>query len=150
MKLILRHGETALNFSCKTQVCLTYRDPEGFFKGAPSPASDITMPLGSQALPAVYINVIDSAYGTMKDGDELFAKFLNTMQNAGEKPYMYCQHLQVALSKAVRGDTISAVKADQLLLRQFCCGCWDNMLMSELQLEQKKKNLPTFSDLLLQ
>lgn len=78
----------------------------------PSPALDIIMPLGSQALLAACINVLDSAYGTMKDGDELFAKFLNTMQNAGKKPSMYCQRLQVALSKAVRGDTISADKAN--------------------------------------
>nr|XP_023690093.1 zinc finger CCHC domain-containing protein 12-like [Paramormyrops kingsleyae] len=115
-----------------------------------SPASDVIKPLGPQALPAAYLNILDSAFGTVEDGDELFSRFLNTVQNVGEKPSLYCQRLQVALSKAVKGGSISGDKADQHLLRQFCRGCWDNTLISVLQLEQKKEKPPPFAELLLQ
>lgn len=42
--------------------------------------------LGLHATPRGYLDLLDSAFGTMEDGDELFAKFLSAMQNAGEKP----------------------------------------------------------------
>ena len=32
-----------------------------------------------------YVKLLDSAYGVVEDGDEIFARFLNTNQNAGEK-----------------------------------------------------------------
>lgn len=35
------------------------------------------------------------------------------------------------------------------LLNQLCRGCWDNSLISELQLKQKKSNPPSFAELLL-
>lgn len=35
------------------------------------------------------------------------------------------------------------------LLNQFCRGCWDNTLISELQLKQKKCSPPSFAELLL-
>lgn len=38
---------------------------------------------------------------------------------------------------------------DKHLLRQFCRGCWDNGLIADLQLEQKKNRPPPFSELLL-
>lgn len=49
------------------------------------PASDFTKHLGSQASQLAYLKLLDSAYGTVEDGDELFARFLGTLQNAGEK-----------------------------------------------------------------
>lgn len=34
-------------------------------------------------------------------------------------------------------------------IEMFIRGCWDNILISELQLEQRKQNPPTFAKLLL-
>lgn len=42
-----------------------------------SPATDIVKSLGPHASPRAYINMLDSAYGAIKDGDELFSKFMN-------------------------------------------------------------------------
>lgn len=88
----------------------------------------------------MYLEILDSACGTVKDGDDLFAKYLNTMQNNGEKPSVYLQRLQVILNTTLRRGGVTA--------RQFVRGCWDNTLIAELQLEQKKQNPPTFAELL--
>ncbi|KAL0204566.1 hypothetical protein M9458_002584, partial [Cirrhinus mrigala] len=40
-------------------------------------------------------------------------------------------------------------EADRHLLKQFCRGCWDNNLIADLGLEQKRENPPSFAQLLL-
>lgn len=85
-----------------------------------SPAADVVKPLGPRALPTAYIELLDSAFGTVEDGDELFAKFLNTLQDAGEKPSHYLHRLQTVLAKALKRGGVSASEADRHLLRQFC------------------------------
>ncbi|XP_030578148.1 NACHT, LRR and PYD domains-containing protein 3-like [Archocentrus centrarchus] len=83
------------------------------------------------------------------NGDDLFAKYLNTMQDNGEKPSAYLQRLQVMLSTTLRRGGVTASDLDRHLLKQFVRGCWDNILIAELQLEQKKQDPPTFAELLL-
>lgn len=61
------------------------------------PAADIVRTLGSHATSRAYLDLLDSAFGAVEDGDELFAKFLNTLQDAGERPSQFLQRLQVAL-----------------------------------------------------
>ena len=85
----------------------------------------------------------------MADGDECFAKFLSTLQNNGEKPSEYLHRLQVVLNTAVKRGGVSFTDLNRHLLKQFCRGCWDNALISNLQLEQKKDNPPSFAELLL-
>ncbi len=113
------------------------------------PAADIVRALGPHATPRAYIDLLDSAFGTVEDGDELFARFLNTLQVAGEKPSQFLQRLQVKLMLAIKRGGLSLSEADRHLLRQFCRGCWDNALISEFQLEQRKTDPPPFSELLL-
>ncbi len=96
-----------------------------------------------------YLEILDSAFSSIKGGDDLFAKYLNTMQDNGEKPSTYLQRLQVMLNTTLRRGGVTASDIDRQLLRQFVRGCWDNTLISELQLEQKKQKPPTFAELLL-
>lgn len=113
------------------------------------PAANVVKHLGPNSRTHDYLSLLDSAYGTVDDGDELFAQFLNTNQNSGEKPSSYLQRLQTALSKVVKRGGIAAVDSERQLLKQFCRGCWNNSLITSLQLEQKKTNPPSFSELLL-
>lgn len=113
------------------------------------PASNVVRHLNPNSLPADYLHLLDSAYGAVQDGNELYAKFLDTFQEAGEKPSAYLQRLQVGLSLAVRRGGASSHDIDKNLLTQFCRGCWDNFLLTELQLKQKRSNPPSFSQLLL-
>lgn len=103
-----------------------------------SPACDWVKHLSYDTLPDVYMQQLDSAYGTVQDGEELHANFMDTFQNHGEKPSEYLQRLQVALQHVVRRGGLSAKVIDNRLLPQFCRGCWDNGLISELQLKQRK------------
>ena len=113
------------------------------------PAADMIKHLNPDTLPAVYLQLLDSAFGTVQDGDELYAKFMDTVQDAVEKPSTYLQRLHVALNLTVKRGGIPAEEVDKHLLNQFCRGCWDNALLSELQLKHKKANPPSFADLLL-
>lgn len=113
------------------------------------PAATIVKHLGPNASPHEYLALLDSAYGIIDDGDELFAKFLNTNQDPGEKPSGYLQRLQTILSKVIKRNGLAAGDSDRQLLKQFCRGCWNNSLLTSLQLEQRKNNPPPFSELLL-
>lgn len=59
------------------------------------------------------------------------------------------QRLQVMLNTTLVRGGISAGELDKQLLKQFIRGCWDNDLIAELQLKQKKQDPPTFAELLL-
>lgn len=113
------------------------------------PAAEMTKHLGPQAKPSAYLELLDSAYGTVEDGDELYARFMSTFQNDGEKPSTFLQRLHVSLSTTMRRGGVSPYDFDRQLLKQFCRGCWDNALIIDLQLEQRKGNPPSFAELLL-
>lgn len=113
------------------------------------PAANIVKQLGPLSSLKDFLSLLDSAYGTVDDVDELFAKFLSTNQNAGEKPSAYVHRLQTTLDKVVKGGGVPVSDFDQQLLKQFCRGCWDDNLIASLHLEQKKSSPPSFSELLL-
>lgn len=113
------------------------------------PAADMVRHLVPETPPNTYLQILDSAYGTVQDGDELYAKFMELFQDAGEKPSAYLQRLQVALNLAVKRGGVPATELNRHLLNQFCRGCWDNTLISELQLKQRKSHPPSFAELLL-
>lgn len=112
------------------------------------PASDVVRQLGTSAHPRHYVQLLDSAYGLVEDGEEVFARFLNTNQNPGEKASEYLQRLQSLLCTAVKRGGANQVNADRHLLKQFKRGCWDHSLV--LQLELKNETPPNFAELLLQ
>lgn len=114
------------------------------------PAADVVKPLGPNALPPAYLELLDSAFGTMEDGDEIFTLFLNILQDSGEKPSQYLHRLQTVFGEALKRGSVPANEVDWHLLHQFCCGCWDNMLIADLQLERKGDHPPPFTELLLQ
>lgn len=113
------------------------------------PAADVVKHLNPDSSPADYLQMLDSAYGTVQDGGELYAKFLDTFQNPGEKPSSYLQRLQVALTHTVKRGGALSNDVDRLLVTQFCRGCWDDSLLNALQVKQKRINPPSFPELLL-
>uniref|UniRef100_A0A3B3RMR2 Paraneoplastic antigen Ma-like C-terminal domain-containing protein n=1 Tax=Paramormyrops kingsleyae TaxID=1676925 RepID=A0A3B3RMR2_9TELE len=107
-----------------------------------APAADVVKGLRPDSSPSTYLQLLDSAFGTVEDGEELFAQFLNTLQDPGERPSTYLHRLQVAISLAVKRGGVAPLLVDKHLLKQFCRGCWDNALLSTLQLEQRKSSPP--------
>lgn len=113
------------------------------------PAADVIKHLNPEAPSSAYLQLLDSAFGIVEDGDELLARFMNTLQDAGEKPSAYLYRLQTALRVTIKRGGITPEEADRHLLKQFCRGCWDNDLITDLQLEQKRNHPPSFAQLLL-
>ncbi|KAF7641988.1 hypothetical protein LDENG_00266750 [Lucifuga dentata] len=77
------------------------------------PASDAIKQLGYSAHPRDYVKLLDSAYGLVEDGEEIFARFLNTNQNPGEKASDYLQRLQVLLNAAVERNGVEQANANR-------------------------------------
>ncbi|XP_073789775.1 uncharacterized protein [Danio rerio] len=113
------------------------------------PAADIVKHVPPNSLPAVYLELLESVYGSVEDGDELLARFMNSFQNNGEKPSTYLHRLQVLLSTAIRRGGIFEEERNRYLLKQFCRGCWDSSLIAELQLERRKATPPSFAELVV-
>lgn len=111
------------------------------------PAADVVKHVRPLALPAVYLELLESVYGSVEDGDELLAKFMSTLQNQGEKSSDYLHRLRVILSTTIRRGGIVEKDHDRYLLKQFCRGCWDNALITSLQLEKREAQPPTFAEL---
>lgn len=86
------------------------------------PAAAVVKSLGPHANPQAFLDVLDSAYATVEDGDELFAQFLNANQNSGERSSSYLQRLQTILNRVMKMKTISSQDSDKQLLKQFCRG----------------------------
>lgn len=141
----------------RTQVDLLLSDPSSpdsqkvrmILESLLSPAADIVKPLGINSSPSSYLNQIESAFGVVEDGEELFATFLNLNQNAGEKPSVYLQRLHSLLTRAISRGGASVADSRKHLLRQFCRGCWDQAMIIGLQLEHRKDTPPAFPELLL-
>lgn len=113
------------------------------------PAADVVKGLRPNSPPLAFLQLLDSAFGVVEDGEELFSRFLNTFQNPGESASAYLHRLQVALNLVVKRGGVAPGEVDRHLLKQFCRGCWDSVLLSTLQLEQARSHPPSFAELLL-
>lgn len=96
-----------------------------------------------------YVTQLDSAFGVVEDGEELFTAFLGSNQNNGEKPSAFLSRLNSLLTRVISRGGASAANVNELLLKQFIRGCWDQSLIISLQLESKKDIPPSFPELLL-
>lgn len=114
-----------------------------------SPAADVVKHVRPPALPAVYLELLESVYGSVEDGDELLAKFMGTLQNQGEKSSDFLHRLQVLLSSTIKRGGIAEKDHDRCLLKQFMRGCWDNGLIDSLQLGKSGTQPLTFAELVV-
>nr|XP_021323438.1 uncharacterized protein LOC110438084 [Danio rerio] len=113
------------------------------------PASDVVRHVGPDVSPTKCLELLESVYGSVEDADELLVKFISTLQNQGEKPSAYLHRLHVMLSATIRRGGVTEAERKGYLLKQFCRGCWDNNLISDLQLERRKAAPPSFAELIV-
>lgn len=93
------------------------------------PAGHMMTHLMPETPPNTYLQILDSAYGTVQDGDELFVKFMELFQDAGEKPSAYWIGVCYINSAVATGITCSyqnsssnsASPIPHLLLSCYCC-----------------------------
>lgn len=130
----------------RTQVDLLLSNPSlndaykvrRIFESLLSPAANVVKPLGINSSPSAYVIQVESAFGVVEDGEELFAAFLSSNQNHGEKPSTYLTRIHSLLTRVISRGEASLVNSNEQLLRQFIRGCWDQSLIIGLQLDYKK------------
>lgn len=127
---------TSGDFILKDPTISTFHGSRKIIESLLPQASDIVKHLGPEASLSEYLQLLCSAFRTVEDGDELLDKFMNTLQNAGEKPLVYLSRLQAALTVAFQRNGVLSSESDRHLLRQFCRGCWDNNLIADLGLQK--------------
>lgn len=119
--------------------------------------SDPSVTYRVRALATVYTQTATEGYleelkAIAKDSGRSFhylSKLMGTLQNQNERPSDYLHRLQVILSAAIRRGGVAEVERDCYLLKQFCRGCWDDRLITDLQLGKKEAHPPTFAELLV-
>lgn len=111
------------------------------------PALKVALSIGAQDPPIAYLHELDKAYGNVTGGEELYIQFLETHQDSGEKASEYLRRLQTLLEEVVESHGVVKQDADSQLLKQFRRGCWDDTLLTTLQLKGAT-NTFTFSELL--
>ena len=72
-----------------------------------------------ETLPAVYLEHLDISFDTVQDGDELHAKFIDTFQDACEKPSANLQVPQVALNLVVKRGVVSVAELSKSISCMF-------------------------------
>lgn len=87
-----------LNCFLVIPACLILRFVSRILKSLLSPAADSQKTYSTTCSLSTFVN---SAFGIVKDGAELFAQFMNTFQDPAEKPSSHLHRLQVALNLAV-------------------------------------------------
>lgn len=80
------------------------------------PASDLIRQIDPDAAPCDYVKLLDSAYGYVDDGEEIFARFLGNHQNTEEKASEYLQRLMVLITTAKKRGGIAKADANKQLL----------------------------------
>lgn len=113
------------------------------------PASDVVRHVGPDSSPAQCLELLESVYGSVEDGDELLVKFISALQDQGEKPSTYLHRLHVMLSATIRRGGVTEAERSRYLLKQFCRGCWDNSLIADLQLDGRKIAPPSYAELVV-
>lgn len=91
---------------------------------------------------------LETLYGSVDDGHDLYVKFLNTYQNDRESPSDYIQRLYIRALEVVEKEGFSVRQLPGNLVRQFERGCQDETLLQKLRLDERQV-IPDFPELLL-
>ncbi len=116
------------------------------------PALDIIEDLRREtpsASAADYLRALETAFGDILTGEELYHTFLNLDQVAGERPSEYLTRLQAHLRQVVQKGGIPAGQASVSLLKQFIKGTlFDQFLLVDLHLRDRLADPPSYLTLL--
>uniref|UniRef100_A0A3B1JFJ8 CCHC-type domain-containing protein n=1 Tax=Astyanax mexicanus TaxID=7994 RepID=A0A3B1JFJ8_ASTMX len=102
-----------------------------------------------QASPVAYIEAIESSFGSMESGEDLYFAYRTMQQQSGERLSDFLRRLDRSLTKIVQRGGLPAALVDQARVEQLLRGAVDSDLMLiHLRLRERKNNPPTFLKLL--
>uniref|UniRef100_A0A8B9HIP3 PNMA family member 1 n=1 Tax=Astyanax mexicanus TaxID=7994 RepID=A0A8B9HIP3_ASTMX len=101
------------------------------------------------ASPEAYLNAINSAFGTVESGEDLYFAFRLLHQSPGEKLSDFLRRLEQALTKVVGKGGLSAKDRDRVRIEQLLRGAvTSDLMLVQLRLRERKSDPPSFLDLL--
>uniref|UniRef100_A0A3B3IDB8 Paraneoplastic antigen Ma1 homolog n=1 Tax=Oryzias latipes TaxID=8090 RepID=A0A3B3IDB8_ORYLA len=102
-----------------------------------------------EANPTVYLEALESSFGTAESGDDLYFAFRLMQQQPTEKLSDFLRRLERALSKVVQRGGFSADYKDKARLEQLLRGAVaSDLMLIQLRLRERKNAPPTFLQLL--
>ncbi len=98
---------------------------------------------------ADYLGALETAFGDILAGEELYHMFLNLDQLAGERPSEYLTRFQSHLCQVVQKGGIPTGQVNVSLLRQFIKGTlFDQFLLVDLHLRDRLDDPPSYLTLI--
>ena len=95
------------------------------------------------------LQVLDTLYGSVEDGQELLVRFFTTYQEDKEIASAYLQRLYLKIMDVADKGGIVVAQVLSHLLRQFIRGSYDESIIQKLNLEEQVEDPPSFADILL-
>lgn len=112
------------------------------------PALGLVRSLGGAPSVRQILGVTEVVYGPAADGHTLLLKFHDSLQRSDESASAYLQRLQRLLRRVVDSGESTRQAEYGDLLRQFCRGTHDDMLVTNLCLESAPERYEDFCELL--
>ncbi|XP_032882254.1 paraneoplastic antigen Ma1 homolog [Amblyraja radiata] len=101
------------------------------------------------ASPDCYVKALESAFGTLVSGEDLYFAFRSLHQQSGEKLSDFLRRLECSLIKVVQKGGLLSHRADHARIHQLIRGATDSdMMLLQLRLRERKEKPPTFLKLL--
>ena len=112
------------------------------------PALGLVRSLGGAPSMRQILGVTEVVYGPAADGHTLLLKCHDTLQGSDESASEYLQRLQRLLRRVVDSGESTRQAEYGDLLRQFCRGTYDDMIVTNLCLESAPERYDDFCELL--
>lgn len=95
------------------------------------------------------LNALESAFGTVESGDDLYFSLRLMQQQPGEKLSDFLRRLERSLTKVVQKGGLPAPQMDRVRVEQLLRGAvTSDLMLIQLRLRERKDNPPSFLELL--
>uniref|UniRef100_A0A672FVX5 Gypsy retrotransposon integrase-like protein 1 n=1 Tax=Salarias fasciatus TaxID=181472 RepID=A0A672FVX5_SALFA len=98
--------------------------------------------------PHDYIEAIESIFGTVESGEELYLSFRSLHQQPGESLSDFLRRLERSLVKVVQAGGLPVSSANKARIEQLIKGSTSELMLLQLKIRERKDNPPTFLNLL--
>uniref|UniRef100_A0A669C889 Uncharacterized protein n=1 Tax=Oreochromis niloticus TaxID=8128 RepID=A0A669C889_ORENI len=101
------------------------------------------------ASPESYVEALESAFGSLESGEDLYLAFRSLGQQRGEKLSDFLRRLERSLTKVVQRGGLPSHRVDRARIDQLIRGATESEIMLlQLRLRERKEEPPTFLKLL--
>uniref|UniRef100_A0A3P8U0A3 Paraneoplastic antigen Ma1 homolog n=1 Tax=Amphiprion percula TaxID=161767 RepID=A0A3P8U0A3_AMPPE len=100
------------------------------------------------ASPHDYIEAIESIFGTVESGEELYLSFRALRQQSGERLSDFLRRLERSLVKVVQAGGLPVSSANKARVEQLIRGSTSDLMLLQLKIRERKDDPPSFLNLL--